>query len=547
MSLFLLNPWGLLGLLGLPAVLAIHLLRRKSRKVVVSTLFLVDQAAPSSEGGRRLRWLRNSLPLWLQLLAVIAATLLLSQPRWIDASSTQAVVAVLDSTASMSAFRDKALTSMKAEFEKRAPNASNTRWVVLGSDASRLATGGDLATVCAEAARNWTPILGGREPGEAFRLARTLAGEKGGIVFVTDRPPQSETYGVAWVACGSPINNAGFAGVIARGNKWTSLIRNYSGDDLNVRWRIAGRDWKTSAIPAGGMTEISGDFASGSLTLELEEDGFALDNTLPIIRPVGKALGVSTMKEPGFEEFSERIVQLAGAQDVSAKPDITLAAYSPLSPAMPLEAAIIFVKDDGARPRPLSGVVAAENHPLIDGLSWQGLLANDSFGVPAKPGDQVLLWQGRRPLIFLRGSQLVFNFDPRSSNAARLAAFPILLHRFFEENRNAKVAYEARNVDAAQNLSIAGGGVSSAPTLAGFFSVKAKDGTTLFDGAAQFSDARESDFRLAQTASGGESAMVAARELNAQGGFLDPLWGILLGALMIGNWSALGTPLRRGA
>src|SRR5439155_20000734 len=98
-------------------------------------------------------------------------------------------------------------------------------------------------------------------------------------------------------------------------------------------------------------------------------------------------------------------------------------------------------------------------HPLIDELNWQGLVCKESLQIPHTASDQVLLWQGPRALVFLQQSgatrQLVFNFDVAQSNATRLPAFPILIHRFVESLRDVKVAPESLNAEANQQLRIA--------------------------------------------------------------------------------------------
>src|SRR5690349_20650245 len=92
------NLLGFWALLGVPVILAIHFLQRESRQVVTSTLFLLEQLAPESAQGRRWERLRNSVTLWLQILAVLLLTWLLVQPRWLRANSIQHVVIVLDSS-----------------------------------------------------------------------------------------------------------------------------------------------------------------------------------------------------------------------------------------------------------------------------------------------------------------------------------------------------------------------------------------------------------------------------------------------------------------
>ena len=82
------NPLGFLALAGIPAVLFIHLLQVRSRRVQVTTLFLLEPRAFEREGGRKIERLRTSLLLWLQLLAVVAATWLLVETRWFQEDTT---------------------------------------------------------------------------------------------------------------------------------------------------------------------------------------------------------------------------------------------------------------------------------------------------------------------------------------------------------------------------------------------------------------------------------------------------------------------------
>jgi len=555
MSLFLANPWGLLVLAGLPAILAIHLLRRKSRQVVVSTLFLIERALPSSEGGRRIRVLRNSFPLWVQLLAVAALAWLAAQPRWIDRTSTQTVVAVFDESASMSAFRREALARARAELRRLAGAASQTQWIVIGSDRSRLAAGSDLEAVLAEAGKTWRPALGVHDPSEALRLARMLAGEQGCVIFLTDRPPARGTSAAAsnWIAVGRPIENVGFIGARAEADHWSALIKNCSPAAREVRWRAGEKaPWQSAQLGPGATTEISGAWPEKTdrLTLELENDPFALDNRLPLIRPREKSLGLFVAPGEDFAKLFEQIARLATpAQPASpAEADAALGTYDPKVPQAPPGNAILFLADADPSAKPLTGPIVAENDPLMEGLSWQGLMARESDPMPPQPGDAALLWQEARPLIFLRtteaGLQLCLNFDVRQSNAAHLPAFALLLHRFFDRLRESKEAYSAANVDTGQLVPVAGAGKVRAPDQPGFFEVKDPQGRLLFEGTAQFADPRQSDFQAAASGGGVEAVAHQSRLANARGAVLDPLWLFLASALMLWNWSLTGAPVR---
>src|SRR5687767_10453348 len=120
------NLAGFWALRGVPAILAIHFLQQRSRNAVTSTWFLIEPFAPRSVGGRTWEKLRSSRALWLQLLAALLITWLLVEPRWPRAESAQTVVLVLDSSASMSAFRAEAAQAAEREFDAAAGLAART-------------------------------------------------------------------------------------------------------------------------------------------------------------------------------------------------------------------------------------------------------------------------------------------------------------------------------------------------------------------------------------------------------------------------------------
>ena len=117
-------------------------------------------------------------------------------------------------------------------------------------------------------------------------------------------------------------------------------------------------------------------------------------------------------------------------------PDIVFASYNPVRPAIPETNAVLGVSERFQADKVLQGAVVAENHPFMADLNWQSLVCRSSMSVPRTEGDEVLLWQSDRPLIMLRRAgayrQLIFNFDLTASNAERLPAFIVLLHRFAE-------------------------------------------------------------------------------------------------------------------
>ena len=72
------TPLGLLALLSLPVVLALHFFRRKLREQRVSGLFLFQKDALPADAGRQRSRLLQTPSLYLELLAALLVSLWLS-------------------------------------------------------------------------------------------------------------------------------------------------------------------------------------------------------------------------------------------------------------------------------------------------------------------------------------------------------------------------------------------------------------------------------------------------------------------------------------
>lgn len=555
------NPLGFLALLAIPAILVIHFLQRESRRLEVSTLFLLENLAPESSEGRRFERLRHSIPLWMQLLAAILAAWLLAQPRWLRRDSVQRVVLVLDSSISMAAFTRELERELDHRTAKLAHLAATTEWQLLESDPARpvLYAGTDRLRLL-QAARAFQPHLGAHDFLPTLNLARTYLRGSGTLVFVTDRPAALPE-GAHLLAIGRPLENCGFTGANCTGRHWQALVRNYGATRQQRSWWIEAQKQKsppqTITLDPGQSLTVAGEFPSGADACEvvLSPDDFTIDDRLPLVVPQPKLLSIAVPAASPFADFFQRLAKSIEDSAVQPMPaDLRIAVYDPLRPAWPESTSIVFTSDpSSATAKPLAREVVAENHPLMSGLTWNGFVFPATMQAPAKKGDEVLLWSGERPLIYLReneaASLLVINFDLRGSNATRLPAFVILLNRFAERIRAAKIAAESRNVETNQALSVAFDkrleppaiegatpGPLRAPARPGFFSVK-QGARPLLTAAAQFADSREADFRDATTVDTLAAVEAQLIERNTQPDFLAPLWMLMLVGALVVNWA----------
>ena len=224
----------------------------------------------------------------------------------------------------------------------------------------------------------------------------------------------------------------------------------------------------------------------------------------------------------------------------------------------------------------------AENHPLVTGLNWQGLIARESPEIPRGESDTVLVWQGKKPLIFFRTAegrrQLLVNFDFPTSNANRLPAFIVMLHRFVEDLRAKKIAPETANFEIGQEVELAisqgedaadleviqtavklaetttktetipldRASLLQAPEVPGFFEVRQGEGENqpgvLLLAASHFADTREADLRNAATRSdltGGDAAMI---EQHTERDSRWQIWLLLALAALLASWYFVNRP-----
>ena len=212
--LTLANPLGLLALLGIPAVLAIHFLQRKAIELPISTLFLLERTHRDAASGRRLERIIPSIPLWMQLLGVLLLAWFLAEPRLQKSGSVQRVAIVLDSSASMGVFKNEAIARLATELPRFQGPASTVELTVIESapNRPRLYAGASVDELKV-ALEKWQPLDGLNDPTQALRLARSLVSREGTVIYLTDTPADSLPFEARLIAVGDSIGNVGFTGV----------------------------------------------------------------------------------------------------------------------------------------------------------------------------------------------------------------------------------------------------------------------------------------------------------------------------------------------
>lgn len=582
--MILAHPAALWCLLGLPLVVAVHFLQRRSRRQVVTTLFLLQQMRRESEVGNRLERLRSSIPLWLQLFMVCVLTWLLAKPQWLQQDAVQRIAIVMDSSASMSAFRAEAEAALRETLSTVLSPSARMELTLLSSDIREptLYHGASLAELQAACSR-WQPQLGVHDFTPALRSARSLSGAQGSVLLITDHASsQALPYEAVLLSVGSPKTNVGWAGMTVEEKNgqlfWRALVRNFSASAQQCEWSVrsegrASAPKEITLTPQETRT-LTGPFpTSEALTLQLRADDFPLDDELPIQRPRPKLLALhvaAPLMPDGTSELCELLEKFADTRLVgsAAESDVRGLIWPPGTALESGQNAVIFASPTKGGQAPwLQGSIVAEAHPLVEGLNWQSLQVSEGMIMPREEQDRVLVWQGQRPLISLRRTpadcqQLFCHFDLLNSNARRLPALAVLLHRFLQSIRQEKLAPEAANFELRQRLTVAHQRGEKAPPLTmtlsdppgtaqswpafqahllrapsrpGFFKVRQHDRLLLL-GAAHFADAREADLSQAKPFRDLSQLRLAQAEATLAPDSNSTLWLLLLLAALLSSW-----------
>ncbi|MGD9855250.1 MAG: BatA domain-containing protein [Planctomycetaceae bacterium] len=465
------NPWGLLGLLSLPVIAAIHLFHRRFPPLLVAGAHLWGAETRVTTAGRSRDRLPVTATLLLELLAGLIFSLALSQPRFSKPGDVAHFVVVLDDSASMAArpaegpsFREIAITRLG---ERMDTMDRDSRVTLIRSGIQPTLLGGramlwdEAQTVLAD----WQP----RAPLHSFHAAwdeaARIVGADGQFLFLTDRIPEDEfglPRGMEIVSVGRRLPNVAIA----------AARRTF--DSVSSEGRLFVRVTNTSTaaarvsliVEAGGQvvmqqsldvpgegsvpleTSVPGGLGRLTIKISAPGDGLAVDDAVVLIEPQVRLVTVALEFPPDSIEahLTQRV--LGAARDVQlgsveqADLVIGLAAVIPeVAPEQwwfgigPLNLSPVIRN----QARDLMGPYLVERqHPLMDGIVlggvvWGGVQPTDLDLSP-------LISAGRIPLLGqlagLAATAYVMNIDLSRSNLSESPDWPILLTNLLEGRRD---------------------------------------------------------------------------------------------------------------
>jgi len=483
-------PLGLLALLAIPAIVAIHLLRRRFPVRPIAGLFLWQAAHDVPDGGRRIDKLPWTTSLLLECLAALALALIVSGATLAPSASSEHLVVLLDDSVSMTAIdsggespRARVVDRVRDEVKRIGPRGRIT--LVRSGERPALIAGPAAFGAEAESAlAAWMPLARQHSLAAGLRLSRELAGDSGSLLILSDRQPDGTSErilpGEIWAAAGIPLANIGIVDAHRSVNADTKQgalslsVRNYSdapakrvlrlttvghpfrgANDTEVGRPFKGANGANDAevlarnvdLPAGTSSiSIPLPAATPPVRASLSDDALASDNAVVMVEPRPQIVAVDDRLKDGRGKaaLEKAIGALAGVIQGSPGHLAFLDSSGPPAPgvwqarfgrpAPPLAS-------DGTPEDFIGPFVIEKRHPLLQGVTLGGVVWTGVFPLTpgavhplASGGDRALIGT-LAPTATAADPTFLFNLDLERTNLIRSPDWPILISNLVEMRR----------------------------------------------------------------------------------------------------------------
>lgn len=498
----LFQPWGLLILAGIPALLAIYFLQRRLRHRPVSSLMLWTMPRLPQQGGRTWRRLRTPPPFWLELLIIALLALAAAAPHFKLSENRRPLAVVLDDSFSMLAGEpDSPRGRARRALLEEAGGGRHAPFhlVLAGEEASLLARDLEDEEQLLQALASWKCQASRADLASGAALARRLAGDLGRVLVLSDHAPGTaipqgqEAAGTGPAQAGQTRAGASNYVQWSFGRPAANLALVNAGRSKATRRNfVEVANWGSSALSVavtieslaslqaqpqpvetvdavqqrievqpGQISRLVFQVASDRpVRVSLPGDPLSADNQVLLLpenrSPVRAAVKV---EDPELGRLLESALRASGqAMLVEERPEIVfLGAGNP--PDDPLGARrpwrFHFPAQTGALSR-AGPFVVDRTHPLGQGLSLSAAIWAASpgtlAGTPVISADDVPLLSARRTL---DGSfDLWMRLYPPGSNVQRTADWPILFFNLLSWRQDLRPGPQRANLRTGEAVQV---------------------------------------------------------------------------------------------
>ncbi len=433
-------PLGLLALLAGPLLVAAYFLRRRQPARIVSALFLWRTPDLRADAGPRLERFSRERSLLLELLAVAAAAVFLSDVRCGAAESQRHLVLVLDGSLSMQA-GDKVSSAERAKTLAvklwRDFGASTVTLIESGARPVVLAGPRASVKVAGEALEKWLPGQPAHDLTQTMRLAEQSADARAVFEVITDGAIDEKQ-----LPRNARVHSVGEA---ANNFALTSVQRYDENGAATLIVRVANFAEKLQPVAVTFSTEAtrherSVDLAPGTSAVvratlrtagEVQvsltaDDALHADDRVtvlpaaPLEISIELAQGLDSAARAAISRFAER------ATTMVSKGGKNILAFGPHGSEGAMVTVGVNLKGEKARQSFVGPFFSQLGHPLLDDVHLAGVVwaANPQLVMPGRvlisAGSVVLMSEGDDGSVHL-------NLELARSNLQKSESWPVLL------------------------------------------------------------------------------------------------------------------------
>lgn len=474
---FLTNPFALLALASIPALVMIYRLRRQvQRRMVVSSLMFWESEKNPQDGGRQVQRFRTNKFFFLELLIFLLLCLAALGLQFAFKQSQPSLVVVLDDSYSMLAkstqtTRDKAFERLEKEFGSgRYPFVR----VILAQSKPQV-IGGVLTSKAQlrKVLSQWRCQAEIANIGQAVGLALRISGKSSKVLVLTDEKPALtlQPGRVKWISVGQAHGNVAIVNAARsrqQGKEWCLVtLANYSNTNqvVSVKLRVGKTRalLRTLRVPILRQSEKRLTFAlppkTPDLAIELPKDSLAVDNQAILLvhqrRPIRVKL---QFRSPDLREVVKKAIE-ATQQIVWDQNNPTLLLTDiPMLPEIPRHVWTFSVLKGPGKVSSYAGpYVLNQKHPLTQGLSLKGAIWSTTK--PLGTLSQPLVYVGKIPLFSASsrlddGVHIRMWYDPSLSTVHRTPDWPILLWNLISWRQQRQPGLREANVQLGSSAEL---------------------------------------------------------------------------------------------
>ncbi len=419
------TPLALIGLATLPALIAIYILRNRSRIQPVSSLLLWVSPRINPDGGTRIEKFRPSMLFWLEFLALLLLVLAAAAPFVPTSSGVRPLIVVLDDSYSMLAGapdspRKRAAEALLDELRQR-PRGS-VRLILAGDRAQLLGDGAQRASEVEAMLENWTCEAPTARIDLALALAYELGGELATIIVLSDHGPAqtstSDQSRVRWWAFGTPRPNWAFVNASRsagpRGDRLLLEIANLADQARSTTLRIEASSPGSPKSPSRELQRSElhldprethrlvlelpeGPNAPSIVRATIDDDDLPFDNSVTLVPTSSRLVRYDNrLAEGKLRSVVERAVRATGgATPADIRPQLVFLDGDTPAPDSE-DAWVVRIVVESEADAFTGPFVLDRSHPLTEGLSLAGVVWGG--GKSALSGAPVIM-AGNIPLV----------------------------------------------------------------------------------------------------------------------------------------------------